>query len=147
MTLVSTISLSPVTNRASMRASAAPDRTIIGSARPPTTRSSASTSIVLPAPVSPVMAVRPPPSTRSMRRITPRSSMWSSESTVGIYLTIGQAELGLEDLVVPVGAEAHEAGRLVGGAAAHTVARFDRQHEPAIDRDLGAAVTGDLDLH
>ena len=73
----------PSSVRPSTRASAHPDRTIEASARPPTSRLIASMSIVFPAPVSPVSAVRPPPSTRSSRSITPRDSMWSSWSISG----------------------------------------------------------------
>ena len=72
-----------MTRRPSTRASSAPGRTIAASARPPTSSSIASTSIVLPAPVSPVTAVSPVPSTSSMRSMTPRFSMCSSVSISG----------------------------------------------------------------
>ena len=66
------------TNRPSTRASAAPSRTSMASARPPSSSSTASTSSVFPAPVSPVIAVSPSP-TRSMASSTiPRSATWSS---------------------------------------------------------------------
>ena len=70
------------TNRPSTRASVAPGRTIVASARPPMSQSMAVTSIVLPAPVSPVSTVRPGPSRRSTSAMTPRFSMRSSLSTL-----------------------------------------------------------------
>src|SRR5215210_4330732 len=52
---------------------------------PPSSRSSAWASTVLPAPVSPVMAVRPSPGRSSARSIRSRFSMRSSSSTVQVY--------------------------------------------------------------
>ena len=49
----------------------------------PSSRLMASTSMVLPAPVSPVRAVMPGPSTRSISVMTPRSRMRSSVSISG----------------------------------------------------------------
>ena len=58
--LARTNSSSPTANLPSTRASCAPSRTIDASTRPPIRSSSASTTSVLPAPVSPVIAVIPP---------------------------------------------------------------------------------------
>ena len=69
------------TNRPSTTASVAPWRTIDGSARPPISSSIASTTSVLPAPVSPVTAVMPGPSTSESSAMTPRSVTASSVST------------------------------------------------------------------
>ena len=76
----STTSRSPSTNRPSTTASAAPVRTIDWSHRPPSRRSTAPMSIVLPAPVSPVTAVSPGPNTTSTSSMTPRPVMRSSTS-------------------------------------------------------------------
>ncbi len=80
-TRASTSSSRPSSKRPSTRASVAPSRTICGSARPPHRRSSASTIKVLPAPVSPVMTVRPEPRTTRSSAMMPRFSTRSSEST------------------------------------------------------------------
>ncbi len=61
----------------------APGRTRTGSARPPTSSSRASTSSVLPAPVSPVRAVMPGPSSSVTASMTPRSRTRSSTSIGG----------------------------------------------------------------
>ena len=55
----------------STRAALAPVRTAPVSARPPSSRPSAVTTIVLPAPVSPVIAVNPGPSSSTDSSITP----------------------------------------------------------------------------
>ena len=64
-------------------ASVGPGRTRTGSARPPSSSSMASTTSVLPAPVSPVRAVMPGPRTRVRSAITPRSRTRSSASISG----------------------------------------------------------------
>ena len=75
---------SPTTKRASTRASVAPARTMPVLARPPSTSWSASTTRVLPAPVSPVSAVMPGPKSRVRSSITPRSRTCRSVSTDGL---------------------------------------------------------------
>ncbi len=77
----STTSSSSTTKRPSTTASVAPGRTMPDSARPPTSSSMAVTTRVLPAPVSPVTAVIPGPSTSDSSAITPRSRTRSSLST------------------------------------------------------------------
>ena len=72
---------SPTTKRASTRASAAPARTMPTLARPPSTSWSASTTSVLPAPVSPVSAVMPGPKVSVRSSMTPRSRTRRSVST------------------------------------------------------------------
>ena len=62
----------------------------------PQSRSSASTSNVLPAPVSPVITVRPAPSVTCSSAMMPRFSTRSSDS---IGLPVREPELGLQDLV------------------------------------------------
>ena len=58
-------------------------KTTLASARAPTTRLIASTTIVLPAPVSPVRTVKPSPNARLTRSMTPRFSIASSTSISG----------------------------------------------------------------
>ncbi len=76
-----TTSPEPPSNRASTTASAAPGRTNMASARPPVSNSTASTTSVLPAPVSPVSAVIPGPNTRLRSSITPS---WLTLSSLNI---------------------------------------------------------------
>src|SRR6185436_7931401 len=66
----------------STEACAAPDRTVPESARCPRSRPRAVTTIVFPAPVSPVIAVKPGPSSRTDSSITPSELIRSSSSTV-----------------------------------------------------------------
>ena len=82
------------TKRPSTRSSSAPGRTIPASARCPTSRLMASTTMVLPAPVSPVSAVRPSFNTMVACSITPRFSMCSSTSTPTPTARISNAESG-----------------------------------------------------
>ena len=60
----------------------APARTMVGSARPPSTSCSASTTSVLPAPVSPVSTVIPGRTSSDRSSMTPRSRTRSSVSIV-----------------------------------------------------------------
>ena len=64
-------------------ASVAPARTRVGLARPPSTNWSASTTRVLPAPVSPVSAVIPSSKVKLRSSMTPRSRTLSSVSIGG----------------------------------------------------------------
>ena len=67
---------------------------MLASARPPTSKLMASTNIVLPAPVSPVNAVRPPVRTISSFSITPKFSMRNSLSTIRHLVQILHARFG-----------------------------------------------------
>ena len=128
------------TKRPSTSASVAPGRTRLGSARPPTSSSSASTSSVLPAPVSPVSAVIPGPRSRVTDSMTPRSRTRSSTSIGDGASAVGQVEPGPQDGVEVAGPEGDEAGRRRRRPAHHGVARFaarrdalpvDHEHGPA----------------
>ena len=64
---------------------------MLASARPPTSKLIASTNIVLPAPVSPVRAVKPFVKTISSFSITPKFSMRNSLSTIRLLNQILRA--------------------------------------------------------
>src|SRR6202022_30852 len=81
-------------------ARAAPGRTRAGSARPPNSSPSAVTTMVLPAPVSPVSAVKPAESSSTASSMTPRPVIRTSSSMLACVLPgtaaparHGQAEL------------------------------------------------------
>src|SRR5687768_11634806 len=79
----SATSSSPATpTTPSTRACLAPVRTAPGSARPPRSSPRAVTTMVLPAPVSPVIAVKPGPSSSTDSSITPRAVIRISSSIV-----------------------------------------------------------------
>src|SRR6476469_6132518 len=89
----------------STRAERAPARTAPVSARPPSRSPSAVTTMVLPAPVSPVTTVRPGPSSRVEDSMTPSEPIRISSSIVSLGQSTtplagappaldGQAELG-----------------------------------------------------
>src|SRR4249920_545609 len=142
MTRDTTYSSSATTNRPSTRASEAPVRTTAGSARPPTSRLIASTSIVLPAPVSPVNAVKPGCSTRSSASITPIDSMCNSWSISAIR----QPELGFQDLVEATLAEANETGDRLRGTHDDRIAIGEACRRLPVDRQRRNPVAADLDL-
>src|SRR5215510_4958087 len=110
--------------------------------------------MVLPAPVSPVTAVIPPPITRRSSAMTPRSRTANSTSTAVSpgraappTLPIAQPELGLQDPQEIAGPEGHEAGAQLGRRAQDRVAPGERAEVVAVDRQGRRAVAGDLDAH
>ena len=72
-------------------AEAAPVRTVAGSALPPSRRLRPVSTMVLPAPVSPVSTVRPGPSVTLARPMTPRFSIRISSSTSDLPLDTAPA--------------------------------------------------------
>ena len=123
------------------RPRSAPWRTIAGSARPPISSSMASTTSVLPAPVSPVTAVIPGRSTRVSSSMTPRSRTASSSSISDLASPVAQAELGLEDAVEVAGSERHQPGPVRRGRALDGVARA-RARRPCARRPPGRPAGG-----
>ena len=104
----------------STRASSAPARTTDGSARPPSSSPSASTSRVLPAPVSPVSAVMP--GRNGDGHVVDDPEVADPELDQGgaqrsSVLPVGQMELGPQDGVEVPGAEGDQQGRSVALAA------------------------------
>src|SRR5215207_6436514 len=87
---------------------------------PPRSRSSAWASTVFPAPVSPVIAVRPSPGRSSPRSIRSRFSMRSSSSTVQVYQRAPTEPPGRDELV-------GEASELVAQPVVEARARQLRQ--------------------
>src|SRR4029450_4387619 len=119
-------------------ACSAPVRTSSGSARPPTSSSMASTTIVLPAPVSPVTAAKPVTGTGGTARITPRRP--DTTPTPGAprrRSPVAQPELGLQDAQEVAGPERHEPPRQRGGGAGHGVAPAERAGVVAVDGQGG----------
>ena len=92
----------------------------------------ASTSIVLPAPVSPVSAVMPGPSTRESSAMTPEVAGSAARSASAV----AQPELGLEDPVEVRSPNRTKRATSVGAATGHDVAlgqhrrRGDRRRRP-----------------
>src|SRR6516162_4928011 len=142
-----------IRNRPSTVARSAPGRTRAGSARPPNIRPSPVTTMVLPAPVSPVTTVKPGENSRTASSITPRPVIRTS-SSIGrrILLPVSprtpvapsspaghrEAELGHQ----PVGER--ERGYQV--TAVHSAAQPRQQHRldsaahlyPRAGREIGA---------
>src|SRR5438270_5117680 len=144
-TRASTRSSSPETNRPSTRASSAPRRTSTPSARPPTSSSMASTTRVFPAPVSPVSAVIPGPSTRRRSSMTPRSRTASSVS-IGV-LPVRETELGLHDFEEVAPLEGDEAGGVGGRCAGDCVAPPHRPQLAAVYGQDRRPVVDELDAN
>ena len=65
---------------------------------------------------------------------------------VDLGSAIGEAELGLQDLVIVLVAEAHEVGGRLRWGAPNDVAVVERRDRLAVEHELGDAVAGYLDL-
>ena len=135
-------SAASVTKRASTMASLAPDRTRVGEARPPSTSCSASTTSVLPAPVSPVNTVIPVSNVRERSSITPRSRTRRSVSTI-LLLAVGQ-QPEPQERAEPVRIVAHNAH----GAGRHPAGHGRAGLEPAgllpVNDEGGGSIRRDL---
>src|SRR5262249_23334859 len=83
-----------IRSRPSTVARSAPGRTRAGSARPPNMSPRPVTTMVLPAPVSPVTTVSPDESSRTASSITPRPVMRTS-SSIGVLLSVRPAALSV----------------------------------------------------
>src|SRR3954469_19799576 len=147
MTLVSTTSLSPApTKRPSTTASSAPGRTRSDSARPPINSSMASTTSVLPAPVSPVSAVMPASRTRVRSAITPRSRTRSSVS-MAAPSSFRQTELSHHDVMELPRGERDEDGVMATGDDLDGGARLQGGDGLAVDDQLSWQAIEHLHAH
>ena len=130
------------TKRPSTRADAAPERTAPVSARPPRSSPSPVTTIVLPAPVSPVSTLRPGPSSTTAWLITPRSVILISSSTASSRELSrvdgaappgdGQLELGDEAVGERAGVEPGEPERLAPAADLDPRTGWQLEGAPAV---------------
>src|SRR5580693_8345178 len=149
----------PTTKRASTKASVAPARTMPGLALPPSTSCSASTTSVLPAPVSPVSTVMPGPKTSVRSSITPRSRTCRSVSTgqplVGRSL-VGRSPVGrslvsfgqepeAQNAPERLGLVAHDAHRALGHGARDGGARLQPPDLLPVNDENAGPVGHDLD--
>src|SRR5215472_7111583 len=145
-----------IRSRPSTVARSAPGRTRAGSARPPNIRPRPVTTMVLPAPVSPVTTVNPEENSRTASSITPRPVMCTSSSIGGrlllpVFLSAPdgtptpagnrQAELGHEPVgererhrggAVPAAAQPGQQDRLSSAAHLHPRTRREIDTPPPI---------------
>src|SRR4051812_22121621 len=104
----------------------------------------ASTSSVLPAPVSPVSAVIPGGTTRRRSSTPPRPRPANSVS-IAPALAIGEAELGLDDVEEVAALEADEARRVRRRRADDGVAAVHRPQLAPVDGQHRRSVVDELD--
>src|SRR5499427_7838521 len=145
-----------IRRRPSTVARSAPGRTRAGSARPPNIRPRPVTTMVLPAPVSPVTTVNPEENSRTASSITPRPVIRTSSSIGGrlllpVFLSAPgdtptpagnrQAELGHEPVgererhrggAVPAAAQSGQQHRLNAAAHLHPRTRREIDAPPTI---------------
>src|SRR5262249_51805342 len=147
--------------RPSTLAESAPERTCAESARPPKSSNSPVTTMVLPAPVSPVTTVSPAPSGNVASRMTPRPGMCSLSST-GWRLVVAagvcpvsatetasrQLELGDEPLAEAPVVDAGDSHRLRAASHPYPATRRDVDGAaPVTGEHAGMVVAEQLDVY
>src|SRR6202044_2035083 len=125
-------------------ASVAPARTMPGLARPPSTSCSASTTSVLPAPVSPVSTVMPGANSSVRSSITPRSRTCRSVSTADSLVPLGQ-ESEAQDAAEGLRLVAHHTHRTLGHGAGDGGAGLQPPDLQPVDDEDAGPVGHDLD--